>query len=39
MIELSASFDEQLSTLAPFLFYLIVGVIVFVETGIILGFF
>ena len=39
MIELAASFDEQLSTLAPFLFYLIVGVIVFVETGILLGFF
>ena len=39
MIELAASFDEQLSSLAPFLFYLIVGVIVFVETGILLGFF
>jgi membrane-associated protein len=39
MIELAASFDEQLSSLAPFFFYLIVGVIVFVETGILLGFF
>ena len=39
MIELAASFDTQLSTLAPFFFYLIVGVIVFIETGILLGFF
>ena len=39
MIELAASFDTQLSSLAPFFFYLIVGVIVFVETGILLGFF
>ena len=39
MIELAASFDTQLSALAPFFFYLIVGVIVFVETGILLGFF
>ena len=39
MIELAASFDTQLSALAPFFFYLIVGIIVFVETGILLGFF
>ncbi|CAB4761417.1 unannotated protein [freshwater metagenome] len=39
MIELAASFDTQLSSLAPFLFYLIVGAIVFIETGILLGFF
>ena len=39
MIELAASFDTQLSSLAPFIFYLIVGAIVFVETGILLGFF
>ena len=39
MIELAASFDTQLSSLAPFFFYLIVGVIVFIETGILLGFF
>ena len=39
MIELAASFDEQLSSLAPFFFYLIVGVIVFIETGVLLGFF
>ena len=39
MIELAASFDSQLSTLAPFIFYVIVGAIVFIETGILLGFF
>ena len=39
MIELAASFDSQLSSLAPFIFYIIVGAIVFVETGILLGFF
>jgi membrane-associated protein len=39
VIELAASFDSQLSSLAPFIFYIIVGAIVFVETGILLGFF
>lgn len=39
MIELAASFDSQLSTLAPFIFYVIVAAVVFVETGILLGFF
>jgi len=39
VIELAASFDTQLSSLAPFLFYVIVGAIVFIETGILLGFF
>ena len=39
MIELAASFDNQLSSLAPFFLYVIVGAIVFVETGILLGFF
>ena len=39
MIELAASFDSQLSSLAPFIFYIIVGAVVFVETGILLGFF
>lgn len=39
MIELAASFETQLSSLAPFIFYVIVGAIVFVETGILLGFF
>jgi membrane-associated protein len=37
--DLAASFDTQLSSLAPFIFYVIVGAIVFVETGILLGFF
>jgi len=39
VIELAASFDSQLSSLAPFLFYIIVGAIVFIETGVLLGFF
>ena len=39
MIELAASYDAQLSNLAPFIFYLILGALVFVETGILLGFF
>lgn len=39
MIEFAASYDSQLSTLAPFIFYLIVGGLVFIETGILLGFF
>ena len=39
MIEIAASYDAQLSYLAPFLFYLIVGALVFVETGVLLGFF
>ena len=39
MHELAASFDSQFSTLAPFLLYLIVGAIVFVETGVLFGFF
>ena len=39
MIELAASFDSQLSSLAPFIFYLVIGAIVFVETGLLFGFF
>jgi len=39
LIELAASFDTQLSSLAPFFFYVLVGAIVFIETGILLGFF
>ena len=39
MIELAASFDTQFASIAPFFLYLVVGVIVFVETGILLGFF
>ncbi len=39
MIELAASFDAQLSTLAPYLIYFIVGAIVFFETGVLFAFF
>lgn len=39
MIELAASFDSQFASFAPILLYLIVGAIVFVETGVLLGFF
>ncbi len=39
VIELAASFDAQLSPLAPFLIYLVVGVVIFLETGIVFGFF
>ena len=39
MLTFAASFDEQLSPVAPFLFYLVIAVIIFVETGLLLGFF
>lgn len=39
MIELAASFDAQLSSLAPYLIYLIVGAIVFFETSVLFAFF
>jgi membrane-associated protein len=39
MTELAASFDTQFSSLAPFVLYLLVGAIVFVETGLLFGFF
>lgn len=39
MIELAASFDTQFASIAPFFLYLFVGAIIFVETGILLGFF
>jgi membrane-associated protein len=39
VLTFAASFDEQLSPVAPFLFYLVVAVIIFVETGLLLGFF
>ena len=39
MIELAASFDEQFASIAPFVLYLLIGAIVFVETGILFGFF
>jgi membrane-associated protein len=39
VIELAALFDEQFASIAPFVLYLLIGAIVFVETGILLGFF
>jgi membrane-associated protein len=38
-MEVLASFDSQLTALAPFVFYLIIGAIVFIETGLLFGFF
>ena len=38
-MEFAASFDSQLSVLAPFVFYLVVAAIVFIETGLLFGFF
>ncbi len=38
-MELAASFDAQLSSLAPFVFYIVVAGIVFIETGLLFGFF
>jgi membrane-associated protein len=38
-MQLAASFDAQLSTLAPFIFYVLIGAIVFIETGLLFGFF
>jgi membrane-associated protein len=35
----AASFDAQLSPVAPFLFYIVIGLIIFIETGLLLGFF
>jgi membrane-associated protein len=39
VIELAASFDEQFASISPFFLYVLIGAIVFVETGILLGFF
>jgi membrane-associated protein len=39
MTEFAASFDTQFSSLAPFFLYLLIGGIVFVETGLLFGFF
>ncbi len=39
MINYAATFDEQLSPVAPFLFYVVVGGIVFIETALLVGFF
>ena len=36
---LAASFENQFGPIAPFLFYVIVGAIIFIETGVLLGFF
>jgi membrane-associated protein len=39
VIELAASFDSQFASISPFLLYIVIGAIIFVETGILLGFF
>ena len=39
MLSFAASFDQQLSPVAPFLFYVVVAGIIFIETGLLLGFF
>ncbi len=39
MLNFAATFDEQLSPVAPFLFYVVIGGIIFVETGLLIGFF
>jgi membrane-associated protein len=38
-MELAATFDAQLSSLAPFIFYVAVAGIVFIETGLLFAFF
>ncbi len=39
MSALAASFDSQFASFAPFILYLVLAVIVFVETGLLFGFF
>ena len=39
MSNFAASFDAQLSPVAPFIFYVAIGLIIFIETGLLLGFF
>ena len=39
MSNFAASFDTQLSPVAPFLFYLVIGIIIVIETGLLIGFF
>ena len=39
MSDLTKFFVENFENLAPIIFYLIVGIIIFVETGVLLGFF
>ncbi len=39
MSNFAATFDTQLSPVAPFLFYLVIAIIIFIETGLLIGFF
>jgi membrane-associated protein len=39
MLSYAASFDNQLSPVAPFLFYVVVAGIIFIETAFLVGFF
>ena len=39
MLSLAASFNEQLSPVTPFLFYVVLAGIIFIETGLLIGFF
>jgi len=39
MSDFAASFDAQLSPVAPFLFYVVVAGIIFIETALLVGFF
>jgi membrane-associated protein len=39
VLNFAASFNEQLSPVAPFLFYVVIAGIIFVETGLLIGFF
>jgi len=39
MSDLTKFFVDNFENLAPFIFYLVVGVIIFIETGVLLGFF
>ena len=39
VLNLAASFNEQLSPVAPFLFYVVIAGIIFIETGLLIGFF
>jgi membrane-associated protein len=39
VLNLAASFNEQLSPVAPFLFYVVIAGVIFIETGLLVGFF
>jgi membrane-associated protein len=39
MLSYAASFDDKLSPVAPFLFYVVVGGIIFIETALLVGLF